>query len=458
MTSTEFAARYRLLKNVANRGARSFLAQQVELGRMVMVHYLDSETPEQRASTLARLRALREPARHKLMEIAEVDGAPVAVTLFITSFVDFTTWLDQVSDPAVVAAPPEPEFVSEAPTAFAPPAPATPVPQRYAPAPEKVPSEFTQLFSGLKSPVTTPPAAIGGDSPLAEVARPNTPGEFTGLFGAMSSSPSAATSSAPHASAPARSEPPMSRPPVVPPASSAPPKGAESFTAIFGALSSSTPAPADVAGNFSTPARHEPPNWPPQPQPAALGDTPPAPNLVRSPAAPLPPVFDSVGAPRPQSEAPANSEGELTRMFRQLSAAMPLAATRPAEPHVLPPRPESAFGDQPSKAPPAPADVSLSPPSILPAPSLGASTAAAPQSPNVGAMFGNADAPSEYTRILRGITLPPPPPVVIQAPGPEATSAAAEKKPRKPMLPLIIGLGAIVLLTIAMVLYFVFGR
>src|SRR5579885_503736 len=109
MTSTEFAARYRLLKNVANRGARSFLAQQVELGRMVMVHYLDSETPEQRASALARLRALREPARNKLMEIAEVDGAPVAVTLFISSFVDFATWLDQVSDPAA----PAPELVSE---------------------------------------------------------------------------------------------------------------------------------------------------------------------------------------------------------------------------------------------------------------------------------------------------------------------------------------------------------
>jgi hypothetical protein len=84
MTSIDFASRYRLLKNVATRGARSFLAQQVSLGRMVMVHYLDSETPEQRTATLARLDALKPPAREKLVEIADVDGSPVAVTQFIS--------------------------------------------------------------------------------------------------------------------------------------------------------------------------------------------------------------------------------------------------------------------------------------------------------------------------------------------------------------------------------------
>src|SRR3954468_11094687 len=107
MTSTEFAARYRLLKNVATRGARSFLAQQVELGRMVMVHYLDSEKPQERAATLARLEALRPPARSKLLEIADVDGSPVAVTLFLSAFVDFATWLDSVS-PDQPAPPPLP--------------------------------------------------------------------------------------------------------------------------------------------------------------------------------------------------------------------------------------------------------------------------------------------------------------------------------------------------------------
>src|ERR671927_309247 len=110
MTSTEFAAKYRLLKNVATRGARSFLAQQVELGRMVMVHYLDAESPAEQAQTLARLERLHRPGRDKLLEIADVDGTRVAVTLFISSFVDFSTWLDQVSG-------------SEAPAAVSKPAP-----------------------------------------------------------------------------------------------------------------------------------------------------------------------------------------------------------------------------------------------------------------------------------------------------------------------------------------------
>ena len=105
MTSTEFAAKYRLLKNVAMRGARTFLAQQVELGRMVMVHYLDAESDEQRNSMLIRLQALQPPTRDKLLEIAHVDGVPVAVTLFITSFTDFATWLDLVSPPLATIPP-----------------------------------------------------------------------------------------------------------------------------------------------------------------------------------------------------------------------------------------------------------------------------------------------------------------------------------------------------------------
>src|SRR5256885_8700589 len=149
MTSIEFAAKYRLLKNVATRGARSFLAQQVELGRMVMVHYLDSETPHQRATTLARLEALTHPARDKLLEIADVDGSPVAVTLFISSFVDFATWLDSVSPPdSEVAQLPAPVLGTDAPKATPPRAAAPsppPPPAKLVPAPRAA-SEFTQFF------------------------------------------------------------------------------------------------------------------------------------------------------------------------------------------------------------------------------------------------------------------------------------------------------------------------
>ena len=113
MTSTEFAAKYRLLKNVATRGARSFLAQQVALGRMVMVHYLDAEPAAERGNAVARLEGLARPARDKLLELVNVDGSPVAVTLFISSFVDFSSWLDQVAGPASteqLATPPSAEL------------------------------------------------------------------------------------------------------------------------------------------------------------------------------------------------------------------------------------------------------------------------------------------------------------------------------------------------------------
>ena len=162
MTSSEFAARYRLLKNVASRGARSFLAQQVELGRMVMVHYLDAESADQQTEILARLKNLRAAGRDKLLEIADVDGTPVAVTLFISSFVDFTTWLDHVAAPAA-------------------PAPDTPVP-----------GEFTRAFhkveTAIPAPVVMPrPAPSAEPAPVLPVTReaptPKTPGEFTRVFG-----------------------------------------------------------------------------------------------------------------------------------------------------------------------------------------------------------------------------------------------------------------------------------
>jgi len=168
MTSTDFAARYRLLKNVATRGARSFLAQQVALGRMVMVHYLDSETPEQRSATLARLDALRPPTREKLLEIVDVDGSPVAVTIFISSFVDFSTWLDQVS-----------------------PASALPAASPPKPIPAAAPGDFTRAFHKIEAPAAPPVMSAPierapvkpAPAPVQPAPAPKSAGEFTRIFG-----------------------------------------------------------------------------------------------------------------------------------------------------------------------------------------------------------------------------------------------------------------------------------
>src|SRR5436305_12407889 len=268
MTSTDFAARYRLLKNVATRGARSFLAQQVALGRMVMVHYLDSETPEQRMATLARLDALKPPAREKLVEIADVDGSPVAVTQFISSFVDFSTWLDQVSPASAIPAPtPAPKVVEAAPGDFtrafnkieipaAPPVVARAVePRPVAPTPPPAPtparaqtkpvSEFTNIFGKVELGATKPAPA-----PRPEVTPAPTPDQ-------LNSPTLIIAAPKPVSKVPSPPPPPKQVPPA-PPAMTAPPPAADAssgFTAIFGRagaqlpadLPSSTPNPAPAA-------------------------------------------------------------------------------------------------------------------------------------------------------------------------------------------------------------------
>src|SRR5690348_15377104 len=293
MTSTDFAARYRLLKNVATRGARSFLAQQVALGRMVMVHYLDSETPEQRSATLARLDALKPSAREKLLEVVDVDGAPVAVTLFISSFADFTTWLDQVSVPA-----PKPE----SPKAAA-----------------NMPGEFTRAFSKVETPAPPPvPAAKTEPPPQRQsppMAAPPAPqpvprqaGEFTRIFGKVDAgeptTPPATraerATNAPHPVADEIDSPTLimeapkaaSRPaakPAAPPAAPPPPRpaapssaeGAAGFTAIFGRVGE-THLPDDLPAETPKPAAAAP----------GVGHVmqpPPVPDFHQS-AGPLPPA------------------------------------------------------------------------------------------------------------------------------------------------------------------------
>lgn len=469
MTSTEFAAKYRLLKNVATRGARSFLAQQVELGRMVMVHYLDSEDAEGRAATLARLESLPTGNHGKLLEIAEVDGTPVAVTLFISSFKDFATWLDSVSAPAphapAVTPKLEPADFSQAFRIEPPSAPAMPEPIDKPKPLEKSPGDFTRIFGKVdETPVSTtlPPVAKPGAANANEDETP------TMIMEAVKS---------PHVPAPTagRTEPP------------AEPDSGSSFTAIFGSLgASSHPAP-DLSQPLSMPA-------------------PPAGSVM--PAAPAPFDFRPT-APSPVPQAPAAPEpGEFTQLFQRLSPGggltpPPIAAppfTPPDIPKPIPPTPRAdapppvpSLGapalNLPPLAAPAFAVPTLGAPS-LGAPPLGAPAQIAPQAPDhaavpnasalpplpslippsiagavpprswgtpaapppIGAsVFGNS-APSEFTRMLKPIA-PPPPPVSIQPPAGTASPAASGAK--RSILPLIIGLTAVVLLTVVIVVYFV---
>jgi hypothetical protein len=484
MTSTEFAAKYRLLKNVATRGARSFLAQQVALGRMVMVHYLESETPRQRAAMLARLDALRPPARDKLLEVADVDGTPVAVTLFISSFVDFATWLDAVS-PASAAHP------------------ATPA----APA---VAGEFTRAFSKAELPKPgVIPVAAREAPPKREVQR-KAPGEFTRIFGKVdepSPPPIVASADAPHSpTAPKEhdaatlimdsAKAPASPPPA--PAPAALPQGdsASSFTAIFGQRGQAappppvTPAPAQGPGEFTqlfqrmssnpggtspAPFATPPASAPEVPLPFAAApraDVPPfvAPPQVAPPSVPMfgaPPLAaPSLGAPSlggspvgaPTLGAPPVGAPSLGSIVPPAAAA-PLAASLGA---ILPAPMLGNHAAPVSISAPRLPDIAampnVSPPSPSPGQTSGSSappppwgTPAAP--PQVGSSMFAGGVQSEFTRILGKVTVAPPPPISIQPP--TGASAQPSASRGKSMLPLIIALNVVLLLTIAIVAYFV---
>src|SRR6185437_243742 len=92
MTSAEFSARYQLLKPVADGKVRTLNALAVANGKVVMVHYLVGTADENNA-LLARVRALPDIERLRLIEILDVEGHQVVVTQFLQGFESLDVWL-----------------------------------------------------------------------------------------------------------------------------------------------------------------------------------------------------------------------------------------------------------------------------------------------------------------------------------------------------------------------------
>src|SRR6266571_2725580 len=169
MTLDEFRSKYRLQQRLTQRGVASYQAVDSS-GRVVMVHSLDSATREEVDHVRGMIHRLGAVDRKRILEILDVDGAPVLVTEYLQGFQALALWLEvrTRSDPAPPIVP-----------AVQPPASSG--------------GEFTQLFGPaavpktpvVERPAATAPAPTPPATPPAAPKAPAAGGEFTQLFGAI---------------------------------------------------------------------------------------------------------------------------------------------------------------------------------------------------------------------------------------------------------------------------------
>jgi hypothetical protein len=487
MTSTEFAAKYKLLKCVTERGARTYLAQQLALGRVVMAHFLDDDAAGDAMQVRARLDRLPIGEREKLLEVADVDGVTVVVTLFMPGFENLPAWLDKHTGPppprraaaiqaATTGAPID--VSADAPTqiidvrsiaAFATPPQAPAVPSAPLPSPS---SHTAPPFVPSSAPAPQMPAA---SAPMAAGG-----GSFTAVFGALGSSASDAGS--------AQASTPAPTPSVE--ATAAP----ASFTQMFAQLS--TPAPQSSPPSpliTQPPTRRTPSSFtaPPVYAPSPVQESP-APPPLNAPIAPSPVaahgmpsftgVFGGGSAPPPSNPPPLSGMSAPPPPVMNLGGAStmdgamgtaPLGSMPQSPPVQLPPPPVARplypdAADAPllgGSAPPPAFGVSsvMRQPFAPAAPPVGMQppipSAPPPVMPNVGG-------PSEFTRVLGRQALSPPPVAppalnipVPQAAPPPASAAAADATPgKKSLVPLLIGINIVLVLALLLVLFVVLRK
>ncbi len=154
MTLDEFRSKYRLQQRLTQRGVASYQAVDSS-GRVVMVHSLDSASREEVDHVRGMIHRLSAVDHKRILEILDVDGAPVLVTEFLQGFHALAQWL-------------------EVRTRADPTAPVAPIVQPKGP-PR---GEFTQLFGPAEVPKT----------PVVE-KRPPQPASSRGCSGPSKTSP-----------------------------------------------------------------------------------------------------------------------------------------------------------------------------------------------------------------------------------------------------------------------------
>jgi len=499
---------YELLTRVSDGSVRSYHALS-RTGAVVMVHFLD-EAGEAAARATIMIERLSPQERRKVLEVTPAGDGLVVVTKFILDFDSFFAWLaERVPEIPPLAPSPEPaaavveeeepgEFTKafralggtpapEAESASPAVAPELPPGQLPSSAITAEPGEFTRAFR-----------AVTGDPAVPH------PGDLAGsAAGAASSGPETLPASLPEPPGlPAEEipfDPETSRGPAEPVGLADPGSGPGEFTRMFGAISTPPVEPlADTAASAgSSPPRGAPAGAPDPGGPLPAPGTLPAPNLAGAPVpedsapptvrAPALRWTDPAAAPVEEpapGPPPSSGPGDFTRMFGKvvvpsspespiLPGPPPAGAEyrAPANPGVPSAAPRSgATGDdylsrlggrgptiEPVSSPGSPPV----PPAVPPAPG----GPAIPPWLGGGSLDGSltpppSAGPSEFTRVISAMTPPPAPPAIpapspaVQAPAIPPVAPAPAPASARPTL-LLAGIALVVVLLIAVILFFV---
>jgi len=364
MTSAEFAAKYRVLKTITERGARTQIAQESALGRMVMLHHLDVGTEIDRRRLVEKLSALSEAASAKVFDVVTVEATQVIVTHYLATFTDLPSWIDDntVSGDA-------PTLVMEA-----------------MPRPEPSAGGFTSIFGAPKPPeskAAPSPAVPASQPPVSPSPPPVAPADqgvgFTSVFGKLAPPPSTPVQVPSFSSAPPATPLPPTSPrfersdsvmppaaPYAPPPSapSAPAPAAGDFTQLFQRLDPQATTPP-ASSNRVPPAAV---NAPPSPSPVPGGGAPPPPSWQAPapvPPAPVvqPPPFRPPAGPPPVMQSIGGQAAGPSEFTRVLGKVAPPGSNRPP----LPPVPNLPTPPVQKPVAPAPAATPNAEPSSPPA-------------------------------------------------------------------------------------------
>jgi len=509
-----FTDRFQLLDLKRDEGARTYEAREIATGRPVFVHLFPNCTAPLNRALLAKIDTLPEEERYRIIDRGPHERGVYVVTDRLAEYPGLREWVQaknegrqkpldaggawQIKAPAQTVPPnlpvpdPPPSPFDTAPLPAIEPSPTSePLPailtnsgeqtlqlpssaEAPAPAP-KEPGEFTRQFAPPALRPAAPTPAPKEAPPSVPPPSANQPGEFTRQFAPpvlRPTPPAPAPKEAPVAP-PSANQPgeftrqfsPPARPAEQPPAAQAPGE----FTQLFAASplkpavpQKAAPPPGEFTRQFQAPQR-------PVPAPSTRV-APPSQNTPPQ-TSPQPGEFTQMlqaqrpAAPAPPTNQPSQS-GEFTRYFQS-----PMTPSQGVPGHIAPsaplrpsshPKDAGEFtqifgrGDIPS-APPPPTPAA--PPN--PASANATQVFAAPRpnspmpmaSPNVPPQ-GVQQGPGEYTQMFaKAASL-----TFGQArPAPQAirTPEAAPTKRNSSRLPLLLVMGAVVLLIIAVIVYFV---